>query len=236
MRRRPGSSRNSHAPVFAPRLVLFVKEPVAGRVKTRLGRDIGVVRATQFFRGNMMATIARLASDRRWQTILAIGPDVAIASRMFELGTARMKQGGGDLGARLARAVRTAPAGPLVIIGADIPGIGTGDIAAAFEALRGADAVLGPSGDGGYWLVGFSGRGRRFGAARAFRNVRWSSAFARADTRANLAHLATREIAIKDDVDDGRDFACLSPLIGRRVLSRSPCREVPARKVFLPGG
>lgn len=229
--------RTPKARALAPHLVIFVKEPVAGRVKTRLARDIGVVRATQFFRQNMSTTIARLGGDRRWRTILAIAPDAAIASRMFEFQSGgrapeRMKQGAGDLGARLARAVRTMPAGPIVIIGADIPGIRAKDIASAFQALRGADAVFGPSGDGGYWLVGFSARARQTGAALAFNDVRWSTALALADTRANLADFDVRDIGAKDDVDDGGDFARLSPLIGRRVVyragGRSPALTVSA--------
>ena len=207
------------AGAFAQRLVIMVKEPVAGRVKTRLARDIGTVRATAFFRENMRSTTARLDRDQRWQTILAVAPEAATKSRMLIGGGARMPplmpQGGGDLGARLTRIARHAPAGPLVIIGADIPGIHAADIASAFAALRAGDAVFGPSSDGGYWLIGLKARARR--AKGAFANVRWSTAFAFSDTRANVSQLKVSEITVKDDVDDGDDFERLSPLIGRRV-------------------
>lgn len=210
--------RPEFRPRHAPRLVIMVKAPEAGRVKTRLARDIGTVLATAFFRANLTATIERLAADKRWHTILSIAPDRACASAMLPCRGDRMPQGGGDLGVRLARLVANAPGGPIVIIGADIPAIAPSDIWAAFQTLRGADVLFGPSADGGYWLIGLSCRAR---TRRIFDNVRWSTAFALADTRANLAGRTIREIRAMDDVDDGDDFERLRHLIGRRVVPRT---------------
>ncbi|MEO1293015.1 MAG: hypothetical protein AAFV62_09325, partial [Pseudomonadota bacterium] len=57
------------------RLVIFVKEPVAGRVKTRLGRGIGMAPAAWWFRHQSRHLIRTLSADPRWETILAVAPD-----------------------------------------------------------------------------------------------------------------------------------------------------------------
>ncbi len=201
---------------FRPRLVIMLKEPKAGRVKSRLARDVGAVLATRFYRDTMTSAVWRLGSDPRWQTLLAVSPDSAIESNMIKAGLARIRQQSGDLGQRLQRVVDGVPPGPVVIIGTDIPGITPADIWAAFRALGSHDAVFGPATDGGYWLVGLK---RRPSCPRIFKNVRWSTAFALGDTKANLIGRSVAEIGGKDDVDDGRDMARLAHLAGRRILA-----------------
>ena len=199
---------------FRPRLVIMVKEPRAGRVKSRLARDVGAAVATSFYRDTMTSAVWRLGSDPRWQTILAISPDAAISSHLIPGGPARVRQQSGDLGRRLQRVVEGVAPGPVVIIGTDIPGIMPSDIWAAFHALGSHDAVFGPASDGGYWLAGLR---RRPHCPRIFDRVRWSTAFALADTKANLKGLTCVEIGVKDDVDDGRDLTRLAHLTGRRM-------------------
>ena len=71
---------------FARRLVIMVKDPVAGRVKTRLARDIGAVHAARFYRHTLAAVTARLAADPRWLTELSVAPAKATASRGLPAG------------------------------------------------------------------------------------------------------------------------------------------------------
>lgn len=200
---------------WGARLVIMVKEPVLGRVKTRLARACGSTRATAFLRTNLDVTLRRLAGDCRWQTILAISPDTAVPSRMFVHRAPRMPQGAGGLGCKMTYIARNAPAGPLVIIGADIPGIRCSDIARAFKLLRRSDAVFGPADDGGYWLVGLNMRTRRHDV---FTNVRWSSPHALADTLANLEGYRIALASVKHDVDDGADLERLGGCAQRLIL------------------
>ncbi|MGA0394140.1 MAG: TIGR04282 family arsenosugar biosynthesis glycosyltransferase, partial [Rhodospirillales bacterium] len=112
--------------------------------------------------------------------------------------------GTGDLGARMNRVMNALPPGPAVIIGSDIPTITPRHIAQAFKRLGSDDAVFGPATDGGYWLVGLK---RRPTVPSIFRNVRWSSETALADTLANLKH--GQRIALLEeleDVDDGYGY------------------------------
>ncbi|WP_264211920.1 TIGR04282 family arsenosugar biosynthesis glycosyltransferase [Leisingera thetidis] len=89
-------------------LVIMVKEPRPGRVKTRLGRDIGVIPATWWFRHQSARLIRRLR-DPRWQIVLAVAPDRAVASKVWPADLPRQAQGDGDLGQRMKRMLRTAP-------------------------------------------------------------------------------------------------------------------------------
>jgi uncharacterized protein len=206
------------AAAFAPRLVIMVKEPVAGRVKTRLARGIGTIGAVGAYRAMLQSIAARLAGDARWEALFAVSPDVSVASHMLPVPSARFKQGGGDLGQKLQHIFDILPPGPVVVIGTDIPGITVRDIADAFGALGSYDAVFGPSPDGGYWLVGMK---RRPHVPRAFENVRWSSEHALADTLGNLADFRVARLRTCDDIDDAADLIRLAPLVGRRIPPRS---------------
>lgn len=209
---------------FRPQLVVFVKEPTAGRVKTRLGRGIGTARATAFYRHTTATVLARLGSDPRWRTILAVAPDSALASRAWPSSIERVGQGSGDLGARLDRVMRGLPPGPVVIIGTDIPEIRPAHIAAAMKQLGGADAVFGPAPDGGYWLVGLKRRPR---VLRIFRSVRWSSRHALDDTRANLSGKSVAMLDTLRDVDEAEDIETAGHAVGRRILPSRGLRDTP---------
>lgn len=184
---------------------LMLKEPRPGRVKTRLGRDIGVVPAAWWFRHQAARAIRRL-DDPRWRLVLAVSPDrEGLRSRVWPGHLPRVPQERGDLGARMGRLLRTAPPGPAVIVGADIPDLSAAHVARAFRLLGRADAVFGPAEDGGYWLVGLN----RTAAppARLFEGVRWSSPHALADS---VATLPGRRIAYADtlcDVDEAADLS-----------------------------
>ncbi|MCB1511430.1 MAG: TIGR04282 family arsenosugar biosynthesis glycosyltransferase [Hyphomicrobiaceae bacterium] len=204
----------------APRrwLVIMVKAPLAGRVKTRLGRDIGVVAATSFYRQAARAVIARVGRDPRWRTVLAVDPGVACHARFWPSHLLRVPQGGGDLGERMQRCIDAMPPGPVVLIGTDIPSIRADHIARAFALLGNSDAVFGPAVDGGFWLVGQRRLSRRVGA---FDDVRWSAADTLGDVLDNHAGLA---VAMADRLSDV-DSAAELELCG----GRSGCLALPPR-------
>lgn len=187
-------------------LVVFVRTPQVGRVKTRLAADIGAVAAAAFQRHATRAQLRRLAGDRRWRTVLAVTPDGDSARpRLWPRGCARMAQGGGDLGARMGRAMDAVGPGAVVLVGSDVPDIRPHHVAGAFRLLGRLDAVFGPARDGGYWLVGLARRRR---TADLFKGVRWSSRHALADTVANLgSDRSVGFVETLDDIDDGAALA-----------------------------
>jgi rSAM/selenodomain-associated transferase 1 len=185
----------------------MAKAPMAGAVKKRLARDIGAVAATAFYRHLIAATLRRLSADPRWRTVLAVTPGPARHARFaaWPASVPRIGQSEGDLGQKMQRVFdRVNRPGPLIIAGSDVPNIGRAQVADAFRALGDADAVIGPSGDGGYWLIGLR---RRPHVPRPFSGVRWSSEHTFADT---LRNLGSRDLAFAtplDDVDDVHDLA-----------------------------
>lgn len=196
-------------------LIVFVRAPRFGAVKTRLARDVGRLAAWTFQRRALAAMLARLGRDPRWRLWIAITPD-AFADQPFRprppKGARIVPQGPGDIGTRMTGAfarvftpaLTQGPPGPAVLIGADIPGIRARHVAEAFRRLGAHDAVFGPATDGGFWLIGF----RRPPPRTVFAGVRWSGPHALADTLANLEGLnVAPPLETLADVDDGAGYA-----------------------------
>ncbi|WOI53758.1 TIGR04282 family arsenosugar biosynthesis glycosyltransferase [Parvularcula sp. LCG005] len=164
-------------------LVVMAKPPLAGRVKTRLNREIGTAAAVWFYRHATARLLHRLSKDPRWTTQLAVNASPTARFSCWPTGVQRVSQGQGDLGQRMTHVVRSLPPGPVVIIGTDTPQLELADIAMAFHRLGRDDAVFGPAEDGGYWLIGLA---RRRPAVSLFDGVRWSTENALSDTIASL--------------------------------------------------
>ena len=181
--------------------MIFARAPRLGRVKSRLAKELGPIEALRAHRLLSMHVIGRLARTPRWQSWLWVTPEPARWPR----GIPRRIQSRGDLGQRMAAALRMLPAGPAVIVGTDIPDLDVGHVARAFAALERHQAVFGPAEDGGYWLVGLRHRAQ---LPHLFDGVRWSSEFALADTLANLG--SGKSYVLVDRLPDVDDAASLA--------------------------
>ncbi len=151
-----------------PAVVLVVaKSPVVGRVKTRLGRAVGMERAADLAAAALLDTLAACVSAYGTQRChLALDGVLGRGSRSEELleasaGWTVHPQRGDGFGDRLVHAHRDAAAfsgAPVVQVGMDTPHLLPGTLRAAAELLSGPDkAVLGPAFDGGWWLLGVGG-------------------------------------------------------------------------------
>lgn len=188
-----------------PHLVVLARRPRRGRVKSRLAADIGAGPALAVYRRLLSRTLRRIGTDARWTTVIAATParEAAMPGR-WTRGLPVIAQAGGDLGVRMAAAMAAMPAGKVVLVGSDIPGIARGHVAAAFRALDDHDAVFGPASDGGFWLVGLAPALR---SAPLFGDVRWSGPHALADAVASLPRGAgIAHVALLSDIDDGSDL------------------------------
>ena len=206
-------------------VVVFVKMPRLGQVKSRLAAGIGAPSALRFYRETTGRVLQALAHDPRWRTVVATTPPRARHGRFWDCALSRFDQGSGDLGHRMARAFRALPPGPAVIVGSDITALAPHHIAAAFRALGNHDAVIGPARDGGYWLIGLK-RSRPLPAG-LFARVRWSSPHALADTRATLPERCrVALLETLEDIDDRESYdrwrAAEALKTRRRVSSDAP--------------
>ena len=179
-----------------PVLILFTRIPRLGIGKRRLARSIGDRRALILARLMLAQTQRRLRALRGITRIIALTPDHH--ARLSTPGWQKIGQGRGDLGARMQRAIGHYPRRVVILIGSDIPDITASDIRQAVRLLRGHHAIFGPAKDGGYWLIGQSGRR----PALPFAHVRWSSPHALADTRANFTRQRTYLLRWLCDIDD----------------------------------
>jgi uncharacterized protein len=186
--------------------MIFAKAPRMGVSKTRLAAGIGVARAWRVKRA-LDAYTCRVAQSGAWTTTLAVAPDRDLRTQFqgaWPLHLARVRQGRGDLGQRMTRAMRANCRAPVCIIGSDLPDLTARDLADACKALKRYDVVFGPATDGGYWLIGMSPRCARHAKLD---DVRWSSAYTLSDTLATLPKSwrvgFLREL---EDVDDAASF------------------------------
>ena len=152
--------------------MIFVKNPVAGKVKTRLGASIGSANALQVYKKLLAHTrdvASKVNSDKQlWYSSMIDRRD-SWSSEEFD----KKLQKGGDLGERMSAAFQEGfEAGykNVVIIGSDCAGLAPHHIDSAFAELKTNDAVIGPSKDGGYYLLGL----RSF-RKELFRDVAWST-------------------------------------------------------------
>ena len=174
-------------------LVIMAKEPLPGRVKTRLAREVGSTVATWWFRHQLKKTI-RTLNDPRWDIIVSLSPDIFVKRRNFwspEINC--IPQGRGNLGQKMRNIFKLFANRPICIIGGDIPGITRLEISEAFKKLASRKFVIGPAEDGGFWLIGHQGRA----PAKLFDGVRWSSPWAYLDTIQTF---------------EDRSFSCISKL------------------------
>jgi hypothetical protein len=139
-------------------LLVLLKHPQAGRVKTRLAAEIGAEQAANLYREWIGSIFEQLQPLRGKIRIVAFfdGAPVDEFAAWNELADAWWPQPSGDLGQRLAAGLEAAHRddGPVVAIGSDCLEVDAPLIEDALSRLRIHDVVFGPTYDGGYYLVG----------------------------------------------------------------------------------
>ena len=188
------------------RLIIFVKAPRAGAVKTRLAQGIGSEAAVAAYRALVETLLQNLAAISEVE--LRCSPDDAAGEiEAWRRPPWRMRpQGHGDLGQRLVCAFADAFADGtqrVVIIGSDCPYVTAQDIANAWAALEQHDVVFGPATDGGYWLIGL-----RSLQPALFQNIHWSTdaVFRETHDLARAANLSVYLLRTLSDVDTQTDW------------------------------
>jgi rSAM/selenodomain-associated transferase 1 len=139
-------------------VLLFVRNPEKGVIKSRLARDLGEDAVVSLYKDFVFDVLKTLKRGGYSLEICYYPPDAERqVSQWLGKDFSYMPQEGKDLGERMHRAfIRAFSKGFLrvLLIGSDIPDISDAIIDEAFQA-EDSDAVLGPSFDGGYYLIGF---------------------------------------------------------------------------------
>jgi uncharacterized protein len=239
-----------------PCLLLFTKPARAGRVKTRL---VGANPAERRLDAADAAALhSALLTDACGALAPGVGPELVLRvvwhldgdenlpplpkELAFLPGVGSARQRGSDLGERLfialADAARTHPL--VAAVGSDHPLLDLATVRRAFDALAAGegDVALGPSLDGGYYLIAVR---REALSPRLFADIDWSTERVYRQTRERCEELGLSvvELPVGRDVDRGEDVVALAEEIGRREAAGEavPCprtRQVLAGWGLLP--
>jgi len=188
-----------------PLLLVFLKNPELGQVKTRLAAGIGDAQALAVYQRLLDLTASGCAP-------LVVQKEAWYAQRMplegewHMPGIAARIQVGHDLGDRMEHAFNTGFTighSPVIIIGTDCPGLTTAILQEAIDSLDSHEAVIGPARDGGYYLLGL-----RTPLTDVFRNKQWSTSSVLAETMTDLDRAGRRTYVLPEliDVDTEADL------------------------------
>jgi uncharacterized protein len=187
-----------------PPVAVLLKAPRLGAVKTRLAAEIGERQALRLYRV-MTARVLSAVRAAGLDAIIWFTPPEARPEMEFWLGeTWELRpQISGDAGARLAAAARAVPRGhPWIAVCSDCPAITAGALRQACAGLERAGVVIGPSYDGGYYLIG-----GRTPLPDIFTAMPWGTNRVLSETRARLARISVtwHELPALRDVDTADD-------------------------------
>ena len=190
-----------------PRVVLLTKDPVPGRVKTRLAPLLGEAGAARLHRTFVDATLDRLTLTGLPITLSLAGDLTgSFAEGLRARGVVVEPQAEGDLGARLRHALRGP--GRRIALGTDCLLF---DPAWVVAAASSADTCIGPAEDGGYWCIAIEGTAGGSQTGQLFEAIDWSTDRVLAQTlaAATRAGLPHRLLPRCFDVDSPADLARL---------------------------
>ena len=183
----------------SPKLSIFARLPVTGKVKTRLIPALGEEGAARLYTHLLARTVAEARKSGLDFELRVTGGEIAAFHDLFGEDVAVVDQGDGDLGDKMSRV-----AAPALLIGSDCPGVTAPLLRAAAEALDNRRVVLGPANDGGYYLIGF-----REPVPFLFEGMEWSTPRVFPETLARLAARGWGPAVLPEltDIDTAEDLA-----------------------------
>lgn len=208
-------------------LVILTKAPQPGRSKTRLVPPLSYAEAAQLARALLFDQLESLTTFRGARLFIAFTPETAAGffKGFISQGFTSFAQRGGSLGERMSHAFEHLFASSfekVILIGSDLPTIPVKFFHQAYALMeKSADVVLGPSADGGYYLIGM----RRMIPA-IFADIAWSSADVLTQTIHKLDNLGLKHELLSEwyDIDTAKDL--------ERLRSQRMNSEVAMKNTF----
>jgi rSAM/selenodomain-associated transferase 1 len=185
-------------------VVVFGRQPVPGRGKSRLAATLGPERAAAVYGVLLDHTLAE-ASSSGLAVVLALAEEPS-AGWLRALRVPWERQPGGDLGTRMASAFAgrfASGAERVVLVGSDCPRLAAAHLRRAAAALAEVPVVLGPAADGGYWLLA-----QRRPGLGLFTDIPWSAPSTLEATRRRLEALGAGWLELEPlaDIDTETDL------------------------------
>jgi len=180
---------------------VFVKNPVLGNVKTRIEKEVGAEKALKIYKKLLKVTLNNLINDD-WDTIIYLSDTV---NDLKEYDFPKKIQAKGDLGLKITCAFTDLlqEYRKVIIVGSDCPTISEYDYRKAFSELADNQLVIGPSTDGGYYLIGLNKN-----APFLFKDIEWSTEKVLDQTlqKATQKGISFAQLTTKTDVDHYGDW------------------------------
>ena len=224
---------------FHERLIIFTRYPDPGITKTRMIPELGAEGAADLQRRMTDHLVSKV---KTWMEQRSLTVEIR-----FDGGNHRLMrdwlgpsftyghQGQGDIGRRMQRALMDGfqnDATSIVIVGSDIPNISIAILQQAFEALKSKSLVLGPAGDGGYYLIGLRKIEANQTYLELFKGIRWGTNRVLSQTIAAASHLGIGYALLDtlNDVDRPEDLQ-----VWHRALGAEPDIHAPKRiSIIIP--
>lgn len=188
----------------APALIIFIKNPVPGKVKTRLAATVGDAMALRIY-GALLERIRQIVQSVPVARYLYYSDFVDHGDEWPESDFVKKKQSTGDLGERMSQAFAEVleKHDRAVIVGSDVPGITPDIIEEAFRKLTDYDFTIGGTEDGGYYLLGMKAY-----EPAVFLNIKWSTPSVFPQTLEAAAALAKTcwQLPVLSDIDYEQDW------------------------------
>ena len=186
-------------------IIIFIKNPEKGKVKTRLAASIGDDRALEVYNKLVEHTLAVL-EPLQVQKYVFFDEERGDNNLLINGGFKKYIQQGDDLGERMSNAFKTVFKDGVeraIIIGSDCPEITTELINDAFSNLTQYDIAIGPASDGGYYLLGMKKL-----YSDLFSNKEWSSTTVLSDTIIDVQRmdLSFYPLPVLSDIDVEEDL------------------------------
>ena len=184
-------------------LIIFVRNPTLGRVKTRLAKTIGDEKALQVYKDllyHTMTVTQKINCDKFVFYDSAIESDDIWPNNLFE----KRLQHGADLGSKMQNAFHNLfnlGYKNCIIIGSDLFDLQTKHITDGFAILQTKDVVIGPAEDGGYYLLGL-----KKVIPTLFLNKKWGTETVLKDTIKDLETVSVSFLEILNDIDTAEDL------------------------------
>ena len=178
-------------------LIIFVKNPELGKVKTRIAKTLGDEKALQIYLA-LQRHIRNITINLHLVKLLYYGEYIPDKDDWDESIYLKKLQSDGDIGQRMYHALNEALQSfeRVVLIGSDIAQISEEIILKAFKKLDGSDVVFGPALDGGYYLIGL-----KEVKEKLFSNIQWSTNTVLKQSILNAQELEL-EVSFVDELSD----------------------------------
>ena len=193
-------------------LVMFAKYPEPGKVKTRLSRDIGKEKACEVYK-SFLSSLIKQHKNNDYDFYIAFTPANKASYFKKLVGNNIFPQKGSDLGFRMLNTFKKLNEyQKIIIIGSDMPDLSKRIVKKAEYELNFNDIVLGPSYDGGYYLVAMKK------PHDIFSKMKWSHKNVLKNTlaRINKQKLSYKLLNKKHDIDTVQDLKRLNKIFIKR--------------------